>query len=381
MLRRNPIFKRSLWILGSVIFAALFVMSIKGDLFTQEPLAEELRSESTATSQKFPSPSGAPQAAPPVTPSILPQISGLNAPPKDATDVDDSANYQLQSQPSIAGWNLFSNANPNPFDASDETGSSNRPRATGDRKIAERKNRASAEDHEDHESAPAWLKALAEQTPQHWGEMVPGVRTRLDTSPRKIALTLDACGGGYDRELIEFLVEEEISATLFISGIWLNRHTETVKELAANPLFEIANHGLSHLPCSVSGRSALDIKGTSSVFEAYHEIEENARRLQAVIGERPRWYRSGTAHYNEICTTIARETGHLVVGFDVVGDYGATYSAGQVDEALRNAGSGSIVVLHMNRPNGETAQGVKKAIPALQRQGFEFVHLSYQHLR
>ena len=66
-------------------------------------------------------------------------------------------------------------------------------------------------------------------SPLQWGEAVPGVRTRLDTGEKVLALTLDACGSakgkGVDSRLIEFLIAKQIPATLFINGrwIWLNR--------------------------------------------------------------------------------------------------------------------------------------------------------------
>src|SRR3989304_1094572 len=60
------------------------------------------------------------------------------------------------------------------------------------------------------------------RVPQEWGEAVKGVKTRLNTDQRVLALTFDACGGpkgsNYDEKLIQYLEEEKIPATLFISG-------------------------------------------------------------------------------------------------------------------------------------------------------------------
>ena len=220
------------------------------------------------------------------------------------------------------------------------------------------------------------LDHLTGREPHHWGEFVPGVRSTLPTDAPQIALTLDACGGDYDAELITFLQQEEIPATLFVSGIWLRRHPGRVQELAADPLFEIANHGHRHLPCSVNGREALGIQGTGSLAEAYEEIEENARHIASLTGIRPHFYRSGTAHYDEICVELAEALHHKVVGFDILGDAGASYTAAQVHRALLNAQPGSIVVLHMNRPQSGTAQGVRRAVPELRELGISFVNLS-----
>ena len=52
-------------------------------------------------------------------------------------------------------------------------------------------------------------QTYGDKEPLEWGENVTGVRTRLDTYDRVIALTLDACGGskgsGYDKKLVSFL--------------------------------------------------------------------------------------------------------------------------------------------------------------------------------
>ena len=89
---------------------------------------------------------------------------------------------------------------------------------------------------------------------------MPGVRTRLDTGEKVIALTLDACGSaggkGVDSRLIDFLIDKQIPETLFINGRWIDANPALFRQLAANPLFEIANHGMLHRPASTSGRAA-----------------------------------------------------------------------------------------------------------------------------
>jgi len=59
----------------------------------------------------------------------------------------------------------------------------------------------------------------------------------------------------------------------------------------------------------------------------------------------------------------------------VNGDAGATNSARQVLEELLSARTGDIVLMHMNRPGGQTAEGVASAIEALKEKGFSFVRL------
>jgi peptidoglycan/xylan/chitin deacetylase (PgdA/CDA1 family) len=217
-------------------------------------------------------------------------------------------------------------------------------------------------------------------TPQEWGEAVTGVKTRIAGREKLLALTFDACGSAkgmqIDRALIEYLEKEQIAATLFINGRWIEPNRQEFGRLAANPLFEIANHGFSHKPASVSGRSVYGISGTKDAGELVDEIELNARRLAELTGRRPRFYRSGTAYYDEIAVRIANALDQQVAGFSLLGDAGATYSSEKVKAALLAAKPGDIVIMHFNHPESGTAAGVMAAIPELKKRGYRFVRLS-----
>ena len=224
------------------------------------------------------------------------------------------------------------------------------------------------------------VSEFAGRVPREWSENVQGVRTRLKKKFRELSLTLDACGSskgkGFDAALIGFLEKERIPATLFINARWIDANPELFMKLAANPLFEVANHGMLHRPASVTGRSVYNIGGTRNVGELVDEIEGNNRKILELTGVRTRYYRSGTAYYDEVAVEISRSLGHEVIGFSILGDAGATYSKEQVKEALLGAHSGDIALLHMNHPECGTAAGVIAAVPELKRRGFRFVKLS-----
>jgi peptidoglycan/xylan/chitin deacetylase (PgdA/CDA1 family) len=229
------------------------------------------------------------------------------------------------------------------------------------------------------------ISAFSGKVPKEWGERVKGVKTRLNTDQKVLALTFDACGGprgnGYDAKLIKYLENEKIPATLFISGRWIDANRNIFQELTKSPLFEIENHGLNHKPCSVNGRSVYGIEGTKSVRELIDEIEENAIKIQKLTGRKPRYYRPGTAYCDEIGVEVANALGYDVVNFSIRGDAGARYSKNQVKEALLHAPPSSVILMHMNHPAGETAEGIVEAIPELKKRGFKFVKLSEYTLR
>jgi peptidoglycan/xylan/chitin deacetylase (PgdA/CDA1 family) len=201
------------------------------------------------------------------------------------------------------------------------------------------------------------------------------------TSGRQIALTFDACQGPCDDALIGHLIANKVPAVLFFSSRWLDANPARAAQLAANPLFEIGNHGTRHRPLSVTGRSAYKIAGTRSVAEAVDEVWTNHNRLLELTGRAPRWFRPGTAYYDDVAIDIVRELGEVPLGFTVNADNGATAAAATVASNIAHAAPGSIVIAHMNHPRSGTAAGIARAVPALLAAGWEFVKLGDHTVR
>ncbi|MET8540466.1 polysaccharide deacetylase family protein [Kitasatospora sp. NPDC004799] len=218
------------------------------------------------------------------------------------------------------------------------------------------------------------------QAPAEWGLEVSGVITALPEGESATALTFDACGGpggnGYDADLIDFLRAHEVPATLFLNARWIDANPDEFERLAADPLFEIGNHGTAHRPLSVTGRSAYGIAGTRDVGEVYDEVAGNAEKLAGLLGHPPRFFRSGTAHYDDVATRVVADLGQRVAGFTVNGDGGATLRAAEVRQEVASAPPGAIVIGHLNHPGGGTAPGVAAAVPGLLAAGRRFVRLS-----
>ena len=214
--------------------------------------------------------------------------------------------------------------------------------------------------------------------PTIWDEKMDGITTTLQTTNKVLALTLDACDAsenGVDRKLINFLQKNKIPATLFLNKRWIEKNYDEFMHLSTNPLFEIENHGLYHKPASVNGNSIYGITGTSDIFMLYDEVVKNADYIENLTGKRPKFYRSGTAYYDDVAVKIIRDMGFFIGGFSILGDMGATLTARKVETALLKSKPGDIIICHMNKPKSGTADGLISVIPKLQKQGFRFVRL------
>ncbi|NLG55247.1 MAG: polysaccharide deacetylase family protein [Rhodococcus sp.] len=213
--------------------------------------------------------------------------------------------------------------------------------------------------------------------PSQWGTHLPGVATHVDGGA--LALTFDGCGGGsgsgVDHALLDLLAREQIPATFFLNRRWIDTHPALTTQLSESPLFTIENHGTTHAPLSVNGRSAYGIAGTASVAAAVDEVLGNHYRIEELTGRTPQWFRAGTAHYDDVAVQVVAELGLGVAGFAVNGDAGATFHANQVRNALVQAQPGSIVLMHLNHPGSGVAEGVAAAVPALRASGTHFTTL------
>lgn len=211
------------------------------------------------------------------------------------------------------------------------------------------------------------------RTPTRWGTALPGVQTSFEPTGRQIALTFDACDGACDEALLDTLQTYGVPAVLLFNSRWIDRNPDRAAQLAADPLFQIGNHGTRHVPLSVTGRSAFGIAGTRSVDEAVDEVWGNHQRLTAMMGRPPTWFRPGTAYYDDVAVDIVEQLGEQPLGFSVNADAGATASAARVRANLMSATPGSIVIAHMNHPNSGTHAGIADAIPQMQAAGWQFV--------
>lgn len=224
------------------------------------------------------------------------------------------------------------------------------------------------------------IKKFKNDPAGQFGLEIKGITLGLPKGSTGTALTFDACGGahgsGVDQALLKTLRTKKVPATLFVNQRWARSNAKLLTELAADPLFEIANHGTLHAPLTVGGQAAYGIAGTSSIGQAYDEVMDNQRYLADEFGITAKFFRSGTAHMDTVGAALCREVGLVPMNFTVNLDAGATFAAQTVAASVRQLGAGDVGIGHFNQPTSGTAKGIKLGLgPALEA-GTRFVRLS-----
>lgn len=194
---------------------------------------------------------------------------------------------------------------------------------------------------------------------------------------RNLALTLDACSGKFDVDLIDFLIRNRIPATLFATKKWLDKNPQGVAVIKAHlDLFDVEDHGENHIPAVIGrGKTVYGISGEPDVLHLRREVSEGARAITELIGVPPHWYRGATAEYDAQSMLEIQKLGYKIVGFSVNADAGATLGKLAIEERLMHVKGGDVIIAHMNKPASDSAEGLSEGLKLLMQKGFVFVRL------
>ena len=170
-----------------------------------------------------------------------------------------------------------------------------------------------------------------------------------------IALTFDLCpvrkGGGYDKALVDYLIEHKIPATFFMSGQWIAKHDPEVEELLGIGFFEVGTHGEvhAHLPMHNADEQRNEITGPVKLLSEHYAHE-------AVL------FRPPFGEYNDVTVDVVRTLGLRFIQWNIEsGDPDPTLSTDQIVARIeKRVKAGSIVVLHANGKGKHTRQVVQR---------------------
>jgi peptidoglycan/xylan/chitin deacetylase (PgdA/CDA1 family) len=197
-------------------------------------------------------------------------------------------------------------------------------------------------------------------------DMTPGMLHELKSG--KVA-------SWYNETVIATLRQEKVPATLFMTGLWIEAYSDAVKDLGADPLFELANHSYSHgafhSPCYglfpiPQSKQADEVEKTDTLLGKYAASHEKYFRFPGLCSDA------------QAMKTVESQ-GYTVVGGDVDGADAFEKSPKWVaNDVVAHVHPGSIVVLHMNggRDAPATGAALPDIIARLRAEGYSFVKVS-----
>lgn len=183
----------------------------------------------------------------------------------------------------------------------------------------------------------------------------------------RIALTFDACPttSAYDERIARILTETKTPATIFLSGSWVKRSPEIVRELGSNPLFELANHSYTH-------KHMPRLKRDEQILE---ELLKTQAEIYEVTGKVPTYFRPPFGEFDTRLASLAGKAGLTTIEFDLPSGDPDEYATKPkvVDWVLKQARPGSIVVMHINHRQFPTGDALPEIIQGLRKRGYELV--------
>jgi peptidoglycan/xylan/chitin deacetylase (PgdA/CDA1 family) len=186
-----------------------------------------------------------------------------------------------------------------------------------------------------------------------------------------IALTFDACPssthGGFEKQIVQTLIDSNVSATFFLSGRWVAKHPEEARWLASVPSFELGNHSYSHPHMTELSRETV-----------VEELTKTQKLILKKTGVTPKLFRPPYMETNTQLIDIADSLGLQIVMYDLAsGDPDTNITAqALIHYVIPSAKNGSIIVMHVNGRGWHTAEALPSVIAGLKKRGFRFVTVS-----
>lgn len=176
---------------------------------------------------------------------------------------------------------------------------------------------------------------------------------------------LAAWGNEDTSRLLETLKKNDVKATFFMTGGWINSYPDDVKAIAAAG-HELGNHSENHKEMS-----------KISAEECKAEIMAPHEKVKELTGVEMKVFRPPYGDYNDTLINTLKECGYYGIQWDVDSLDWRDYS---VDTILSNVlnhkalGNGSIILCH----NGgkHTADALDQLIAGLKEKGYRFAKMS-----
>lgn len=128
----------------------------------------------------------------------------------------------------------------------------------------------------------------------------------VDTEKKQIAVSFDAAWGADDTdELLRILRENDVKATFFLCGYWVEKYPEEVKKIAADG-HDLGNHSATH-----PHMSQISAEQISQELQSCHQSVKELTGLEMEL------FRPPFGEYDNHVIETATANGYYTVQWDV----------------------------------------------------------------
>ena len=184
----------------------------------------------------------------------------------------------------------------------------------------------------------------------------------VETEEPKLAISFDAAWGCERTEkILDILKKYEVTATFFLTNIWLEDYPDMAKKIA-DAGHEIAMHSVSHPHMPQLSRE-----------EMQQELDGNAQMIQEITGGHPSLFRFPFGDYDNASMNILHENGIDAIQWSIDSlDWQESKTAEEIAErVMLGLHPGAIILCHNN--GSYTAEAIDRIIPYAQEKGYRFV--------
>lgn len=186
----------------------------------------------------------------------------------------------------------------------------------------------------------------------------------VECEEKTLALTINCAWGDEDMaSILQILQEEEIPATFFFVGSFVDAHPQWVRAVF-DAGHEVANHSDTHKDFA-----------HASAAEIEQEVERCSDKLEHLIGKRPALVRCPSGSYNNQAIDTIRALGYEAIQWSVDSIDWQNPSAEEMEaRILPKLQNGDILLFHSGTKN--TAAALPQLIRRMKEEGYSFVTVS-----
>lgn len=188
----------------------------------------------------------------------------------------------------------------------------------------------------------------------------------VETEKPQIAISFDAAWGNEDtQEILDILKKQDVKATFFMTGGWVESYPDDVKRILEDG-HDLGNHSENHKQMS-----------TLSESECREEIMKVHEKVKELTGYEMQLFRPPYGDYNNQVINVTYACGYYPIQWNVDSLDWKDYGVQEIINTVCNhksLGNGTIILCH----NGAkyTAQALDTMITQLKEKGYEFVPIS-----